>query len=182
MLRSSTTIPAGIPTWFIARSHRFSTGTHWRNGALLADPEGKHLALIRAFRHDRQLILSVRGPCPVTFFTLLKEGLDLTLRRFPGLKIDRRVPCPGHHGIPCGHQFSYEHLQGAIERIPPVLELQCSASLENVSVMGLLFGLHFNPNSELFSTVRRADMEAPPDRCPYMQVGRIAGGASVRAD
>jgi len=26
------TLPAGIPTWFIARAHRFSTNTHWRYG------------------------------------------------------------------------------------------------------------------------------------------------------
>ena len=30
---SLNTLPAGIPTWFIARSHRFTTGTHWRTGA-----------------------------------------------------------------------------------------------------------------------------------------------------
>jgi len=31
---SLNSIPAGIPTWFIARSHRFTTHTHWRAGAL----------------------------------------------------------------------------------------------------------------------------------------------------
>ena len=31
------TIPAGIPTWFIARTHRYSMYIHWRNGALLQD-------------------------------------------------------------------------------------------------------------------------------------------------
>ena len=40
----------------------------------------------------------MRGPNPHNFFTLLRDGLELTLRRFPGLNIDRRVPCPGHDG------------------------------------------------------------------------------------
>jgi len=138
------TIPAGIPTWFIARSHRFTTHTHWRNGALFAySPERKHLALAQAFSHERYLQLTVRGPTPYNFFALLKDGIEVTLRRFPGLKIDRLIPCPGHNGEPCSHEFNYAHLQKAIERDPPVQEIQCPVSFEPVSVPGLLFGLHW---------------------------------------
>jgi internalin A len=139
------TIPAGIPTWFIARSHRFTTHTHWRNGALFADnrEESKHLALAQALPHDRYVQLTVRGPAPYNFFALLKDGIELTLRRFPGLKIDRMIPCPGHDGQPCEHEFNYAHLQKAIERDPPVQQIQCPVSFEPVSVPGLLFGLHW---------------------------------------
>jgi GTPase SAR1 family protein len=48
--RLAGNLPAGVPTWFIARSHRFTTHRHWRYGALFSDgntPE--NLALIRAF-------------------------------------------------------------------------------------------------------------------------------------
>ena len=48
------TLPPGVPTWFIAREHRFTTGIHWRSGALLrhsADP--RVLGLIRAERQDK---------------------------------------------------------------------------------------------------------------------------------
>jgi len=138
------TIPAGIPTWFIAHSHRFTTHTHWRNGALFAySPERKHLALAQAFSHERYLQLTVRGPTPYNFFALLKDGIEVILRRFPGLKIDRLIPCPGHNGEPCSHEFNYAHLQKAIERAPPVQEIQCPVSFEPVSVPGLLFGLHW---------------------------------------
>jgi len=123
------TIPAGIPTWFIARSHRFTTHIHWRNGALFAyDPERKYLALAQALPHERYLQLTVRGPNPQNFFALLKDGIEVTLRRFPGLKIDRLIPCPGHDGEPCSHEFNYAHLQRAIEKEPPVLQIQCPAS------------------------------------------------------
>src|SRR5215471_11171056 len=40
------TMPPGIPTWFIARSHRFTTNQHWRTGVLLAHPDRQHRALV----------------------------------------------------------------------------------------------------------------------------------------
>ena len=47
-----STRPAGIPGWFIARSHRFTTHTHWKYGALFQDDrrEGqrRHLALLHS--------------------------------------------------------------------------------------------------------------------------------------
>jgi len=148
------TIPAGIPTWFIARSHRFTTRTHWRNGALFAySPAKKHLALLRALPHERNLHLSVRGPAPHNFFTLLKDGLEVTLARFEGLKIQRAIPCPGHNGESCEHEFDYAHLQKAIERDPPVLELQCPVAFEPVSVPGLLFGLHWRMQNQVLEEI-----------------------------
>lgn len=145
-----TTMPAGIPTWFIARSHRFTTRTHWRYGALFADTaEHKHVGLLRAFPHDRNLQLTVRGPIPYNFFTLLWDGLELTLRRFPGLRIRRKLPCPGHQGDYCDHEFELEHLENAIGRIPPVLEVQCPIGFESISVPGLLFGLRWSSANEV---------------------------------
>src|ERR1022692_4897934 len=138
-----TTIPAGLPTWFIARTHRFTTHTHWRYGALFADSsEPQHLGLIRAHQNERYMELSVRGPAPHNFFALLRDGLELTLRRFPGLQIERRIPCPGHNGTPCDHEFRLQDLERAIERQPPVTEIQCPVTFEFVSILGLLFGLH----------------------------------------
>src|SRR5690606_7708452 len=65
------TLPAGIPTWFIARTHRFTTRIHFRQGALFADgPAEEHVAIIQAFPEGRCLHLSVRGPAPHGFFTL----------------------------------------------------------------------------------------------------------------
>lgn len=149
-LALDTTMPAGVPTWFIARSHRFTTRTHWRYGALFADgPERKHLGLIQAFPHDRYLKLTVRGSTPHNFFSLLLDGLEVTLRRFPGMKIDRKIPCPGHASECCMHEFDLLHVQKAIERKPPILEIQCPIALENVSVPSLLVGLPWSMPNEV---------------------------------
>ncbi|MBI3914424.1 MAG: leucine-rich repeat domain-containing protein, partial [Chloroflexi bacterium] len=135
------TIPAGIPTWFIARAHRFTTHTHWRNGAVFAESDRKHLALALALPHDRYLQLTVRGPYPHNFFALLKDGIELILARFPGLQVTRLIPCPGHNGKPCTHEFDYELLLKRLH-IKPMIE--CPVTLEDVSVPEMLFGWDWN--------------------------------------
>ena len=57
-------VPAGVPTWFIARQHRFTTHTHWRTGALFADTSGLHFSLVEVDAHERKASLRVRGPAP----------------------------------------------------------------------------------------------------------------------
>jgi GTPase SAR1 family protein len=130
------TLPSGIPTWFIARAHRFSTGIHWRFGALFAYEN--HLALVQTFGHNHSLRLSVRGPNPQNFFALLKDGIELTLARFKGLKIERKIPCLGHDGQPCPHEFNYEQLLKRYEK--QRLFIECPEALEDVSVTELLYG------------------------------------------
>ncbi len=135
------TMPAGIPTWFIARSHRFSLRRHWRHGALLADNRANpnHLGLIQAFPHDRYVLLTVRGPAPQNFFALLRDGLELTFARFPGLGITRRVPCCGHDGLNCPHEFDLKHLERAL--IAGRDEIECPEVFKPVSVAKLLYGI-----------------------------------------
>jgi GTPase SAR1 family protein len=136
------TMQAGIPTWFIARSHRFSTGNHWRGGALFADnPQESHLALVEAFPHERCLQLTVRGPHPQNFFALLRDGLELTLKRFPGLKVERLVPCPGHEGKPCSHEFKYDQLLHRLEEDSSRFHLECPEADMDIDIRSLLFGL-----------------------------------------
>lgn len=150
---------AGLPTWFIARSHRFTTHTHWRMGALFADSKDKrHLALVEAYPHDEFLKLTVRGPMPYNFFALLRDGLELTLARFPGLKIRRTIPCLGHDGQDCTNEFDVEQLEGAFKE--NVLYIPCPETgfKKTVSVPEMLFGLH----TERYDTVlqRMEEMES----------------------
>ena len=157
------TRPAGIPTWFIARSHRFTTNTHWRYGALFTDPpDARHLALAVAPPSERYMTLTVRGPSPQSFFALLKDGLELTLARFPGLNLKRGMPCPGHDGNSCTHEFDHAHLLKAVEREPPVMDIQCPVGFQNVSVSGLLFGIHWSTENAVLDRIgelERGDIE-----------------------
>ena len=132
-----SSVPAGIPTWFIARQHRFTTHTHWRSGAVLRDREDRHVALVAVDSHRGTARLSARGPNPHDFFALLRDGFELTLARFPGLEVTRLIPCPGHLGQPCHHRFDYEHLLKAAHRQPPVVDIQCPLAFEFVPSPGL---------------------------------------------
>ncbi|OLF12412.1 hypothetical protein BLA60_09370 [Actinophytocola xinjiangensis] len=136
------TMPPGIPTWFIARSHRFSKRLHWRTGALLGHGDGQHLALVRANRHHNTVELAVRGPTPASFFSVLDDGLNLTLERFPGLRISRQVPCrctPA--ATPCHEMFDYEDLRSRLADTPPKDTIECRKSRRDISVPELLLGL-----------------------------------------
>ncbi|WP_020496162.1 COR domain-containing protein [Sciscionella marina] len=137
------TMPPGIPTWFIARSHRFSTGIHWRTGALLRHTDRRHLALLRAHTGRNTVELTVRGPMPLAFFSILDEGLNRTLERFPGLRISRRIPCPCQDGTghACDELYEYEDLVHRLTRDPPREEIECHKTGEFVNVRELLLGL-----------------------------------------
>ena len=151
------TTPPGIPTWFIARSHRFTTGAHWRTGALLADSDRSHLALIRTDTHRNTIELSVRGPSPASFSAVLNDGLAFTLQRYPGLSVTRHVPCPcaGPGQPPCTERFDYDQLQSRLNRTPPRYEIECRTSGRDVYVPLLLLGLAPSERDALSSSLER---------------------------
>ncbi|MGW9455933.1 leucine-rich repeat domain-containing protein [Streptomyces globisporus] len=137
------TVPPGIPTWFIAREHRFSTGLRWRSGAFLKNPDGEHFGLITVDRHAKVAEISVRGPYPHDFFAVLKDGFEQTLQRYPGLDITRSVPCPykDGSGSSCAHEFSHAQLIARLARKPPREEIECPEHLEDLDVRMLLQGI-----------------------------------------
>ncbi len=139
VLYQLNTMPPGIPTWFIARSHRFTTNTHWRTGALLQHPDGVHRALIRAQPRRNVVELTVRGPAPAAFFSILDDGFNGTLDRYPGLEIKRLVPCRCEDD--CPELFDYDDLQKRLSRNPPRHEIECRKSGDLVDVPQLLLGL-----------------------------------------
>ncbi len=137
MTYSLNTFPSDIPSSFIVRTRRFSTNTHWHYGALLADRH--HFGLLQAFPAENKLQLAVRGPYPHHFFAVLRDALELTLQRYPGLHIHRHLPCPGHYGQPCTYEFDYAALEKALTR--NIQAIQCHETFEMMPVEELLFGL-----------------------------------------
>lgn len=153
----------GIPTWFIARQHRFTIdqgerrGIHWRTGVMFCDREGKHLGLVRTLRDETTnadyLHLIVRGPVPHNFFDVLREGLELTLRRYPGLKVTRLLPCPDPENIDCTHEFDYANLTRRLELKKPKTSIECPNCFADISVPGLLFGLHYTTQDAVIEKI-----------------------------
>ena len=81
-------VPAGIMSWFIVRTHRYTRNLHWREGALLEYEE--HQARAELNPMLRELRLVVQGSLPQNFFTILKNTFDLILSRFEGLKLNAK--------------------------------------------------------------------------------------------
>jgi len=106
----------GIPTWFIARCHRFTLGLHWLRGVLFGDHRQtpRHLALITANEVERTVDFIVRGPQPWSFLPILTDGFeDTILKRYPGLEFDRIAPCTGRKKdkTPCDYEFNIKDLE-----------------------------------------------------------------------
>jgi internalin A len=153
------TIPPGVPTWFIAREHRFSMDVHWRTGALLRNnTDPRVLGLIRTERQERTVELAVRGPVPQLFFGVLQDGFESTLSRYKGIGITRLVPCSCGHGDgtdadqPCQHLYLYDPLLRRLER--QIAEVECELSFAKVNVADLLFGIAPTTTDDV---VRRLD-------------------------
>lgn len=134
-------LQAGIPTWFIAREHRFTTGTHWKTGALFYSRQEDTWALVTANEATRKVELKVRGNYPVVFFSELKSGFERILtQRYPGVPYRLLVPCPcGRQDEKvCPHMFEYNHLRLRLTHHKEYIE--CPESLKDVHVRGLIEG------------------------------------------
>ncbi|MBA2681600.1 MAG: leucine-rich repeat domain-containing protein, partial [Ktedonobacteraceae bacterium] len=68
-------VPAGIMSWFIVRTHRYTLDKHWREGVLLTYQQ--HDARVELNPMLREIRLVVWGVQPHNFFTILKDTLDL---------------------------------------------------------------------------------------------------------
>jgi internalin A len=153
------TIPAGIPTWFIARTHRFSMKIHWRFGVLLLDSKKENMGLLITSPERKEIWLRVKGETPYYFFAQLRDTLELTFNRFEGLRRPAYVPCPGHNEKPCSHFFELNQLEKRLSLETPKQYIECPESLEDVNVMKLIFGLSFAPNNEILVEKIRSEIE-----------------------
>ena len=137
----------GLPTWFIARSHRFSLGINWRSGAIFSDgKQSRNQALIEALPQEKLIRLAVVGSSPHNFLSILKDGLELTFARYPGLKVRSFVPCPNDtEECECEGRFPYQKLEEALDR--GLSSMQCQSCFEQIEINQLLFGIGGSANA-----------------------------------
>jgi hypothetical protein len=152
-------VPAGIMSWFIVRTHRFTRNLHWREGVLLMY-EG-HEARVELNPMLRAIRMVVYGPSPYNFFSILKDTLDLILQRFPGLAIVREVPCicqrEHPHQPPCGRFYRYEDLVRRYEAGRRTVE--CPETLAEVPLLDLLYGIHASTNEQVMQEIQQGQKQ-----------------------
>lgn len=140
---------AGIPTWFIAREHRYTAGLHWRGGALLHDRDGVTPAwalIVDDGREQPTVSIRVTGSYPVRFLSVLTEAFDNIIEdRYPGLVEARLVPrvCTGPDGTGCTHAFDLDELLAeATDPDPDAQHLvRCPKSRRKLEAAVMLDGL-----------------------------------------
>src|SRR6202035_4316622 len=71
MIFRMSSVPPGLVSRFIVRTHRFTTNIHWREGAFLSY-DGQN-ARIELFEHQRELLVTVGGAAPSNFFAILTD-------------------------------------------------------------------------------------------------------------
>ncbi|HEV2640223.1 MAG TPA: COR domain-containing protein [Actinocrinis sp.] len=148
---------AGIPTWFIAREHRFTTGKHWRYGALLVDRfDTGCRALLIADEQRGRVEIAVRGLAPINFLSVLKDGLLSPLRqRYPGLAWNIKIPCPCTPAVAgseaCKHIFDEGYLRRLTEKNIPTA--RCEESITEVPIEQLLYGLKPSSMTQIKTTL-----------------------------
>lgn len=92
-----TELHPGIPSWFIARNHRFTQNLHWLRGVLFGQPRIApiSIALVQADPDRRVVEFAVRGLLPQGFMSILTDSFEDTVTRlYPGMSFLRIVPCP----------------------------------------------------------------------------------------
>jgi len=129
-------LPPGIPTWGIARAHRFSKATPRRDAAAFEDADTKSQALILASNITKEVRLRVAADYPPFFFGRLEAILRDTFRRYPGAEPERRLPCPCQPGCPSSYLFETV----VKRRNDGKAHVICDKSGEDVSIESLFGG------------------------------------------
>jgi len=118
---------------------------HWLNGVLFRDEDDRHRALIIADEQQKTVDIAVRGPFPQRFMTLLQDGFRDTLKRYKGLDVQRRVPCPGGYNDlidgACPNEFDLANLEDWLIKRPNRIMFECSQCDEELSRLQLVEGI-----------------------------------------
>jgi internalin A len=130
-------VPAGLMSWLIVDTHRYSQRQHWRTGMCLAD--GEQQARVELLPGTSDIRLEVWGSAPHAFFFTLKGILDGLLTG--KTEAQREIPCI------CSvcqqrlhpHLYDYDALEQHLRE--GNTETICPASQVSLPLLTLLYGL-----------------------------------------
>lgn len=143
-------VPAGLMSWFLVRTHRYSQRQHWREGARLA--YAGQQAQIELDAQQREISIRVWGPFPYTLLLILKQTLDELLQMFQGLRVQHKIPCRCSLQPQISHYHVYEDLERQLARGQH--EVVCAEGMR-LSLVTLLYGIHVSTVPQMEATVQQ---------------------------
>jgi len=159
MIYRLSSVPPGLMSRFIVRTHRFTQNMHWREGVVLLY-DGQ-LAKAELFEHPREFHITIDGTSPTNFFAILTDTLDRILASFPGLGVERKLPCICRDAsvteTRCSYLFAYEDVARRKEKGKTSIE--CNITLSEVPLNRLLYGIHESSHPLIREEVARVASE-----------------------
>ena len=141
------------PAWlvartFLARSQRFGTEESWFGGGMLAyetadSRESPHVARVDIENDTNQLTLTVTGPLPQNFFTLLVSGLERVIAGLDKAEVaSRKIRCPDSQGTGCDYLIDFDTAVAQIDRYPLTHLRDCPRCEGEIDYERFLLGVH----------------------------------------
>jgi len=142
-----------VPPWFVAhlflaRTRRFRTSESWVGGGLLAyesdDPDtAPHVARLDSSLQHNALALTVVGPFPQNFFSLLLSGLDRIVDGLSQAQVAHRLLyCPDPKGENCRHRFDFDAILSSLKTATDDLLITCPSCQAEINCHQALAGCH----------------------------------------
>ncbi len=161
-------VPAGLISWLLVRTHRYSRRQHWREGARLA--YARQEAQVSLDGQQREITITVWGSFPYTFLLILKQTLDDLLQTFQGLRVQRSIPCRCTLQQQTPHTHVYEDLERRLARGES--EIVCAGGAR-LPLATLLYGLHVSTVPQMEATVQKTQQAITGQLAPTGQAQQM---------
>ena len=95
-------LPGSVISRFIVRMHAYIfKKTYWRNGVVLAAPDGNNKALVKADVEDKKVFIAISGKPETrsTFLAIIRADFDRIHKSISKLSVKEVIPLPGHPDV-----------------------------------------------------------------------------------
>ena len=152
-------LPASLMSRVLEGTHHYNQQARWSSGLRLAY-QGQQ-AQVELEPLQRQIRLIAWGSFPSTFFTILKETLDIILSRYQGIEMSQELACPCTRQEHTPHFYQYAELVKLMEKGSKA-EITCPEGGRRFSIASLLFGLHSSTTAQVAATIQQTQRGLSP--------------------
>jgi internalin A len=134
-------MPKGLLTRFIVRMNRYVYDTNlvWRSGIIAERNDTK--AWVNEIYGEKEIVIRVEGKQPKEFITLIVSDFDEMHATFPGLNMQKMIPCNCAMCLSKSTPFYYEYDKLIERKHRKKTTIECGMSYDAVNVQSLIDGV-----------------------------------------